>query len=33
VVGGLPAGVELLNVTPGAVSVTITAPATPPPAP
>jgi YbbR domain-containing protein len=33
VVGGLPAGVELLNVTPGAVSVTITAPATPSPAP
>jgi len=33
VIGGLPAGVELLNVTPGSVSVTITAPATPPPAP
>jgi YbbR domain-containing protein len=33
VIGGLPAGVELLNVTPGSVSVTITAPAAPSPAP
>lgn len=32
-IGGLPAGVELLNITPGSVSVTITAPATPTPAP
>lgn len=33
VVGGLPAGVELLNVTPGGVPVTITAPASSPPPP
>lgn len=33
VVGSLPAGVQLLNVTPGAVTVTITAPAAPSPTP
>lgn len=33
VIGGLPAGIELLNITPSAVSVTIRAPATPSPAP
>jgi YbbR domain-containing protein len=33
VVGGLPEGVELLNVTPAAVTVTVRAPATPTPAP
>jgi YbbR domain-containing protein len=33
VVGGLPAGVELLNIAPVTVSVTITAPATPAPTP
>jgi YbbR domain-containing protein len=33
VVGGLPAGVQLLNITPAAVSVTITAPAAPSPPP
>ena len=33
VLPGLPDGVELLNVDPGAVPVTIVAPATPTPAP
>jgi hypothetical protein len=32
-IGGLPAGVELLSLAPGTVSVTINAPTTPTPAP
>jgi len=32
-IGALPGGVELLNITPGSVSVTISAPATPTPTP